>query len=40
MRILGKSVLTMDSIQDLLMPLKQQTDEQDDGQLFVDFKFD
>ena len=40
MRILGKSVLTMDSIQDLLMPLKQQTDEQDDGQLFIDFKFD
>ena len=40
MRILGKSALTMDSIQNLLMPLKQQTDEQDDGQLFIDFKFD
>jgi len=39
MRILGKSALTMDSIQDLLMPLKQQTDEQDNGQLFIDFKF-
>ena len=40
MRILGKSALTTDSIQDLLMPLRQQTDEHDDGQLFIDFKFD
>jgi len=40
MRILGKSALTTDSIRDLLLPLRQQTDEQDDGQLFIDFKFD
>ena len=40
MRILGKSALTTDSIPDLLMPLKQQTDEQDEGLLFIDFKFD
>ncbi len=40
MRILGKSALTTDSIRDLLLPLRQHTDEQDDGQLFIDFNFD
>ena len=40
MRILGKSALTTDSIRDLLLPLKQEADEQGDGQLFIDFKFD
>ena len=39
MRILGKSVLTMDSIQDLLKPLKEAV-KPDDGQLYLDFKFD
>lgn len=40
MRILGKSALTMDSIRDLLQPLKQETENPDDGQLCLDFKFD
>lgn len=40
MRILGKSSLTMDSIRDLLLPLKQEADEQGDGELFIDFNFD
>lgn len=39
MRILGKSVLTTDSIRDLLIPLKE-ADNPDDGQLYFDFKFD
>ena len=40
MRILGKSALTTDSIIDLLQPLKQETENPDDGQLCFDFKFD
>lgn len=40
MRILGKSSLTTDSIRDLLLPLKQEADEQGDGELFIDFNFD
>jgi len=39
MRILGKSVLTTDSIRDLLLPLKE-ADNPDDGQLYFDFKPD
>ncbi len=39
MRILGKSALTTDSIQDLFRPLKE-TAKPDDGQLYFDFKFD
>lgn len=39
MRILGKSSLTTDSIQDLLKPLKEAT-KPDDGQLYFDFNFD
>jgi IS4 transposase len=39
MRILGKSALTTDSIQDLFKPLKE-TAKPDDGQLYFDFKFD
>ena len=40
MRILGKSALTTDSIRDLLQFLKQETENSDDGQLSIDFKFD
>lgn len=40
MRILGKSALTTDSIRDLLQPLKQETENPDDGQLSLGFKFD
>ena len=40
MRILGKSALTTDCIQDLFQPLKQKDDEQPDRQLFFNFKFD
>jgi hypothetical protein len=40
MRILGKSALTTDSIQDLLKPLRQKAEETDDRQLHIDFKFD
>ena len=40
MRILGKSALTTDSILDLLQPLKQETENPDNGQLCFDFKFD
>jgi hypothetical protein len=40
MRILGKSALTTDSIQDLLQPLKQEAENTQDGQLYFDFKFD
>ena len=40
MRILGKSALTIDRVQDLLQPLKQETENPDDGQLYFDFKFD
>ena len=40
MRILGKSALTTDSIQDLLRPLKQDAENPNDGQLYFDFKFD
>nr|WP_293488703.1 IS4 family transposase [Prevotella sp.] len=40
MRILGKSALTTDSIRNLLQPLKQETENPDDGQLSLDFKFD
>ena len=40
MRILGKSALTTDSIRDLLQPLKQETENPDDGQLSLEFKFD
>ena len=40
MRILGKSALTTDSIRDLLQPLKQETENPDDGQLCLEFKFD
>ena len=36
MRILGKSALTTDSIQDLLKPLKEDS-KPDDGQLYFDF---
>lgn len=39
MRILGKSALTTDSIRDLLQLLKQETENPDDGQLSLDFKF-
>ncbi|MBR1461884.1 MAG: transposase, partial [Prevotella sp.] len=39
MRILGKSALTMDTIQDLLQPIRK-TEKPDDGQLNIDFKFD
>ena len=39
MRILGKSVLTTDSIRDLLLPLRE-TEKLDDGQFNIDFKFD
>ena len=39
MRILGKSVLTTDSIRDLLLPLKE-AENPDDGQLYFDFKPD
>ena len=39
MRILGKSALTMDSIRDLLMPIKE-TANTVDRQLYFDFKFD
>jgi len=39
MRILGKSVLTTDSIRDLILPLKED-DNPDDGQLYFDFKPD
>ena len=40
MRILGKSALTTDSIQDLLKPLRLKVEETDDRQLHIDFKFD
>lgn len=40
MRILGKSALTTDSIRDLLQPLKLETENPDNGQLSLDFKFD
>ena len=40
MRILGKSVLSTDSIQELLQPFKQEEEGQDDGQLSLEFKFD
>lgn len=40
MRILGKSALTTDSIRDLIQLLKQETENPDDGQLSIDFKFD
>lgn len=40
MRILGKSALTTDSIRNLLQLLKQETENPDDGQLSLDFKFD
>lgn len=40
MRILGKSALTTDSVQDLLQPLKRKEDDQPDGQLSFDFKLD
>lgn len=40
MRILGKSALTTDSIQDLFQPVKRKDDIQSDGQLYFDFKFD
>lgn len=40
MRILGKSALTTDSIRDLLQLLKQETENPDDRQLSLDFKFD
>ena len=39
MRILGKSALTMDSIRDLLLPIKE-TANTVDRQLYFDFKFD
>ena len=39
MRILGKSALTMDSIRDLLMPIKE-TANTVDRQLYFDFKLD
>ena len=39
MRILGKSVLTTDSIRDLLLPLGE-NEKQDGRQLNIDFKFD
>ena len=39
MRILGKSVLTTDSIRDLLLPLRE-NEKQDGRQLNIDFKFD
>ena len=40
MRILGKSALTTDSIRDLLQLLKQETENPDDRQLCLNFKFD
>lgn len=39
MRILGKSSLTMDNIHELLNPLKE-TIKPDDGQLYLDYKYD
>ena len=39
MRILGKSVLTTDSIRDLLLPLRE-NEKQDDRQLNINFNFD
>ena len=39
MRVLGKSALTTDYIQDLLKPLKREADKPD-RQLYFDFKFD
>jgi hypothetical protein len=38
MRILGKSVLTTDSIQELLQPIKQEEGEPSDGQLCFEFE--
>ena len=40
MRILGKSVLTTDSIQELLLPFKHEEKIQDDKQLYFDFELD
>ena len=40
MRILGKSALTTDSIQDLFQPLKQKLDDKPDGQLSFEFIYD
>ena len=40
MRILGKSALTTDSIQDLFQPLEQKLDDKPDGQLSFEFIYD
>jgi hypothetical protein len=40
MRILGKSALTTDSIQDLFQPLEQKPDDKPDGQLSFEFIYD
>ena len=40
MRILGKSALTTDSIQDLFQPLEQKQDNKPDGQLSFEFIYD
>ena len=40
MRILGKSALTTDSIQDLFQPLEQKLDGKPDGQLSFEFIYD
>ena len=40
MRILGKSALTTDSIQDLFQPLEQKLDDKPNGQLSFEFTYD
>ena len=40
MRILGKSALTTDSIQDLAQPLEQKLDDKPNGQLSFEFTYD
>lgn len=38
--IFDKLAFTTDSIQDLLLPFKQETENPNDGQLYFDFKLD
>lgn len=39
MRILGYSLLTKDSLQDLIEPIKKRVIESNDGQILLDFDF-
>jgi hypothetical protein len=39
MRILGNSLLVMDPIQELLVPMANSVDDDDESQLQLDFKF-